>query len=70
MGTPHINAVPALKALASNQFKVVLSNVKLEVTPEAEMPGLHLVKGCTDRTVLQVRLCDWATAPSLGIASK
>lgn len=54
METRHINAVPALKALVSNHFKVVLSNVKLKIAPEAEMPGLHLVKGCTDRTVLQV----------------
>lgn len=66
MGTPHFNAVPALGALVPNQFKVVLSNVELKVAPEAEIPGLHLVKGCTDRIVLQLRLCSWASAPSLG----
>lgn len=54
MGPPHINAAPALRVLVSNQFKVALSKVKLKVAPAAKMPCLHLVKCCTDRTVLHV----------------
>lgn len=70
MGTPSINAVLALGALVSNQFKAVLSNLKLKAAPEAKMPGLHLVKCCIDRTVLQVSLCNRAAAPSVGIINK
>lgn len=70
IGTPNINAVLALRVLVSNQFEVVLSNVKLKVASEAKMPGLHLVKCCTGKPVLQVRLCNWASAPCLGTENK
>lgn len=51
-------------------FEDVLFNVKPRISTECKTMVFYPVKCCTDRTDLQLGLCNWASAPHLSIVSK
>lgn len=56
VGTSHVAATAAVRAPAVSQFKDVLSTGTLRVSTGSKILVLRLVKHCTDRTSLQLRL--------------